>query len=255
MRFAGHERDLVSGLDMMHARYYAPWGGRFLSVDPGRDYDFKSPQSFNLYAYVRNNPASATDPNGRWLVLAGSKGDVAYLRGLLVGLAMRPRGRELVNALGRAADFRVELVVASLNKDAIWAAFRRREPNVPFDFGRTKASYKGGVRGALVLFDRAAIQDPGRNTGHANGLITTGHELGSHVTDLRAGKSTEAIQLTDDKGIAEQIGREYANEKPDISRDQAERVVEELLALGAELEKALVKVTPETNVATGETKQ
>ncbi|BCW94310.1 MAG: hypothetical protein KatS3mg007_2204 [Thermoanaerobaculum sp.] len=65
MRFAGHERDANTSLDYMHARYYAPWGGRFLSVDPGRDYDFKSPQSFNLYAYVRNNPVSSVDPTGK----------------------------------------------------------------------------------------------------------------------------------------------------------------------------------------------
>ncbi|MGC8917367.1 MAG: RHS repeat-associated core domain-containing protein, partial [Thermoanaerobaculum sp.] len=65
MRFAGHERDASTGYDYMHARYYASVAGRFLSVDPGRDYDPKSPQSFNLYAYVRNNPVSATDPDGR----------------------------------------------------------------------------------------------------------------------------------------------------------------------------------------------
>ncbi|MFN3413527.1 MAG: RHS repeat-associated core domain-containing protein [Thermoanaerobaculum sp.] len=65
MRFAGHERDFLSGLDMMHARYYAPFGGRFLSVDPGRDFDPSHPQSWNLYAYVRNNPVNAVDSTGR----------------------------------------------------------------------------------------------------------------------------------------------------------------------------------------------
>ncbi|MEM4188816.1 MAG: RHS repeat-associated core domain-containing protein, partial [Candidatus Hadarchaeum sp.] len=69
MRFAGHERDALSSLDSMHARFYAPWGGRFLSVDPGRDYDFHKPQSFNLYAYVRNNPVTWLDPTGRELNL------------------------------------------------------------------------------------------------------------------------------------------------------------------------------------------
>ncbi len=51
--------------DSMHARYYFPSTARFLSVDPGRDYDVSHPQSFNLYAYVRNNPVRFTDPDGR----------------------------------------------------------------------------------------------------------------------------------------------------------------------------------------------
>jgi hypothetical protein len=39
--------------------------GRFLSVDPGKDWDMSRPQSWNLYSYVRNNPVNATDPDGR----------------------------------------------------------------------------------------------------------------------------------------------------------------------------------------------
>ncbi|MFZ5803217.1 MAG: RHS repeat domain-containing protein [Acidobacteriota bacterium] len=69
MRFAGHERDMVTNLDYMHARYYAPFGGRFLSVDPGRDFDPAHPQRWNLYAYVRNNPVTMTDPAGREVYL------------------------------------------------------------------------------------------------------------------------------------------------------------------------------------------
>lgn len=48
MKFTGHERD-ASGLDYMHARYYNAGAGRFLSVDPGMDFDAKQPQSWNLY--------------------------------------------------------------------------------------------------------------------------------------------------------------------------------------------------------------
>ncbi|MGC8917678.1 MAG: RHS repeat-associated core domain-containing protein, partial [Thermoanaerobaculum sp.] len=84
MRFAGHERDASTGYDYMHARYYASVAGRFLSVDPGRDYDPKNPQSFNLYAYVRNNPVSAVDPDGRAInpvLLGAASGFVASLVG------------------------------------------------------------------------------------------------------------------------------------------------------------------------------
>lgn len=71
LKFTGHERDIAGGdrlygnLDYMHARYYNPLLGRFLSVDPGRDVDSSNPQSWNLYAYVRNSPIGSTDPTGR----------------------------------------------------------------------------------------------------------------------------------------------------------------------------------------------
>lgn len=48
----------------MHARYYSPGTGRFLSVDPA-GYDPKRPQSWNRYSYVMNNPINMTDPTGR----------------------------------------------------------------------------------------------------------------------------------------------------------------------------------------------
>ena len=81
MKFTGHERDFngplnVDGLDhldYMHARYYDASLGRFLSVDPGRDWDMSRPQSWNLYAYVRNNPVNATDPTGRQQVTKDQK--------------------------------------------------------------------------------------------------------------------------------------------------------------------------------------
>jgi RHS repeat-associated protein len=68
MKFNEHERDIVAGdghtLDYMHARYYAASLGRFLSVDP-LEADPNDPQSWNRYAYVRNNPIDRTDPDGR----------------------------------------------------------------------------------------------------------------------------------------------------------------------------------------------
>ncbi len=70
LKFTGHERDDVNtslelgDLDYMHARYYNPAVGRFLSVDPGST-DKSLTQQWNRYAYVRNNPVTASDPDGR----------------------------------------------------------------------------------------------------------------------------------------------------------------------------------------------
>jgi RHS repeat-associated protein len=62
----GKERDAESGLDYFGARYYGSGLGRFTSPDePFNDQDEKDPQSWNLYAYVRNNPLLYIDPDGR----------------------------------------------------------------------------------------------------------------------------------------------------------------------------------------------
>jgi RHS repeat-associated protein len=64
-KFTGKERDSESGLDYMDARYYGSTMGRFMSPDPilssGHEED---PQTWNKYAYARNNPLRYTDPTG-----------------------------------------------------------------------------------------------------------------------------------------------------------------------------------------------
>jgi RHS repeat-associated protein len=77
-QFTGHERDSES-LDYMHARFYAPFMARFMSVDPAMDLKktVPNPQVWNRYSYALNNPLRYTDPDGRVvvvddLVLAGA---------------------------------------------------------------------------------------------------------------------------------------------------------------------------------------
>lgn len=71
MRFTGHERDLqnqttpVDDLDYMHARFYNPQLGRFLSTDPIDSAKPGQPQSWNRYAYTVNNPLKYVDPDGK----------------------------------------------------------------------------------------------------------------------------------------------------------------------------------------------
>ena len=64
-KFTGQVRDGESRLDYFKARYMSAPQGRFLSPDqPLFDQDEYSPQSWNLYAYVRNNPLRYADPSG-----------------------------------------------------------------------------------------------------------------------------------------------------------------------------------------------
>jgi len=64
-KFTGYERDNETGLDYAQARYYASTQGRFISPDNFlNDTHVSDPQSWNLYAYVRNNPLNRVDPSG-----------------------------------------------------------------------------------------------------------------------------------------------------------------------------------------------
>jgi RHS repeat-associated protein len=73
-KFTGKERDAESALDFFLARYYSGAQGRFTSSDPKQfPYDVSDPQSWNKYAYSRNNPLRYVDPDGEdfWDFLNG----------------------------------------------------------------------------------------------------------------------------------------------------------------------------------------
>ena len=61
--FTGQEFDREAGLYYYNARYYDPEIGRFIQPDTIIPYVFDS-QSFNRYAYCRNNPVMCVDPSG-----------------------------------------------------------------------------------------------------------------------------------------------------------------------------------------------
>ena len=64
-KFTGKERDSESGLDNFGARYDASSLGRFMTPDIfWKDSHAGDPQSWNKYAYSRNNPLRYVDPTG-----------------------------------------------------------------------------------------------------------------------------------------------------------------------------------------------
>jgi RHS repeat-associated protein len=58
-RYTGAERDKETGFSYHRARYYAPWLGKWTSVDPAGVSD-----GLNFYVYTSNNPIRLRDPNG-----------------------------------------------------------------------------------------------------------------------------------------------------------------------------------------------
>lgn len=73
LHFTDKEKDGEDGLDYFGGRYYDPYQPRFMTADWAEKpeavpySDLSDPQSLNLYAYVRNNPVSRTDPDGHCL--------------------------------------------------------------------------------------------------------------------------------------------------------------------------------------------
>jgi len=64
-KFTGKQRDSETNLDYFGARYYAFNFGRFITPDkPFADQNIPDPQSWNLYAYTRNNPLRFVDDTG-----------------------------------------------------------------------------------------------------------------------------------------------------------------------------------------------
>lgn len=110
--FAGKERDAESGFVYFGGRYYAggsntaPGTGRFTTVDPILDADtaLLSPQHWNRYAYVANNPLRYTDPDGRCFE------DLCFFEAMMAAAALNatvqtttylrsPQGQEQIRAI------------------------------------------------------------------------------------------------------------------------------------------------------------
>jgi RHS repeat-associated protein len=76
LKFTGKERDAETGLDYFGARYFSGAQGRFTSPDaPFNDQHLEDPQSWNLYAYGRNNPLLYMDPTGGYVCSANTDCD------------------------------------------------------------------------------------------------------------------------------------------------------------------------------------
>jgi RHS repeat-associated protein len=72
VKFTGKERDAETGLDFFGARYFSGAQGRFTNPDPLLNAGNPgSPQTWNRYAYVSNNPLVYTDPTGLYQSFCG----------------------------------------------------------------------------------------------------------------------------------------------------------------------------------------
>ena len=147
LRFAGKARDAETGLDYFRARYYASRAGRFTTVDPehvgGNIFD---PQSWNAYAYARNNPFRFVDPSGTDYFVNVDGGEAFWFEGGYTQFSDFASGYRLIggseggfiqNAAGR-----------------IVGSYRYFDPfgRVVFESGRRAAPGVNLAAGAFITF-------------------------------------------------------------------------------------------------------
>ncbi len=101
-KFGTYERDEESGLDFAQARYYQANSGRFTSVDSAMGSGHATdPQTWNRYAYVKNNPVNKIDPDGLY-----PRDQHEFITFLMATLLKRPDARDIAHGAGDADSFR-----------------------------------------------------------------------------------------------------------------------------------------------------
>ena len=155
--FTGHEMLDEVGLIHMNGRLYDPRIGRFLSADslvqaPG------DTQSYNRYAYVRNNPLNATDPSGYFLRKIFKK---------VIRAAVKIFGAELVNLVGTA----VSAYFGQAWGVAAWTFAFNQAMGVPFGQSLRAAAIAGISAYAFQAIGASDLSGPGKVLAHG---VTSG---------------------------------------------------------------------------------
>jgi RHS repeat-associated protein len=142
--WTGRELDVETGLQYNRARYYDAATGRWISQDP---LGFDAGDS-NLYRYVNNNPANASDPSGNLETPGFYRDYAAYLAAVeaerLRGSSQA--GRVIITA--KAPDAwradRVQYIKAQQKAIRAGLEAKRREIQTALLFARmSKAAYTG----------------------------------------------------------------------------------------------------------------
>ena len=104
-KFTGKERDSESGLDYFEARFFGSALGRFTSPDPeNANGTVSDPQSWNGYAYARNNPLVFTDPDGETYKICDGAGVICTTTDQQLGDTVFEDEQKAAKANGRLKD-------------------------------------------------------------------------------------------------------------------------------------------------------
>ncbi len=188
-KFTGKERDTESGMDYFLARYYSGPMGRFLSVDPGNaGAGLADPQTWNAYAYVRNNPTGNVGPDGRIIetafdVFSLVTGAVSFVSNVQEGNV----GAAALDAVGVVADAAAVVL-----------------PGIPGGAGAGLKAFRAGGRAADALSGATKVADVAQTAKKADAATDVAN-AGTEVVQ-RAMSKTELASI-ESKGALSRGGR------------------------------------------------
>lgn len=203
------------------ARYYSATHGRFLTVDRAkrRGKAILSPERWNQYAYVANQPIRYVDPDGRDIEVADSARD-----SVVEGYRKSVEFRRMLDGAKSNHDVQVKIQLVAPSQ-VVHGAQAHSTLRV-----KTSRMNTGGKVVARAVSGTVNVP-PGTESRRAS-LI--GHEL-RHVLDIAtAATGVQSPDNEKDRSAGEsnadeteqRITRDFNNEADDISEEEAEEAME-----------------------------
>jgi RHS repeat-associated protein len=194
LKFTGKERDAETGLDYLGARYFSSAQGRFTSADrPFADQHVNDPQSWNLYAYGRNNALRNTDSTG----YACNDGAQQCAADAVVGTA-----KEVANFFVPAANV-VNTVIDTLIAPTGFQ-FGQIQPFTASNSDQQEAMDFTGFSAMTLGMQSTLLSPTLSETGTAQQIITVDAnkypESAQHITDAQAA-GQPAVVTVDRAGV------------------------------------------------------
>ena len=225
IKFTSKERDSETGLDYFGARYMSSAQGRFTSADkPLIDQHAENPQSWNLYAYVRNNPLASVDVDGH----RSCKGDAGACRDILENIK-RSEGVVTSSSSGRTTtithgDGTIEIRTGNI-------AFRDHNPGNLRPYAFTDRYDRIGTDVSNVSGEFAVFENSRNGERALRGLLST-----STVQDRTLLEEMQiyapATDNNDPAAYADELGKAIGvsvdTRVGDLTTEQFDRLVERI---------------------------